>query len=346
MTTLVRLPNWLGDTVLALPALEGLVATGDSLIVAGRAIPLEITAHLAPAARRLHLQWKGAAGLSAWGAARAVRAQRVDRAVLLTPSLSSALCVWWAGVRERIGWAEQGRAPLLTHRLERAPRGALHLCEEFKALARAVGAETFPAVPVLPPDPVAGREAETFLRRLGGSAGGDGRAVRLALCPGVNYGWAKQWPAERFRKVRRLAEERGWGGLIVGSAVERALAEQILEGAGPGWSVAAGAGSLRFAAELMRRCDAAVCNDTGTMHLAAAVGTPVAAVFGPSEPAWTGPLGLRHTVLRGDCACAPCFRRTCGEGRPAPCMLAVDAQTVVHALEGLMSASQGAGDVG
>lgn len=344
MTTLVRLPNWLGDTVLALPALEGLVAAGEPLILAGRAIPLELTAHLAPAARRLQLRHEGAAGLSAWAAMRAVRTLRVDRAVLFTPSLAAALLVWSAGVGERIGWVEQGRGPLLTQRITRQPRGTLHLCEEFKALARAAGAGAFPAVPVLPPDPVARREAEGFRRTLGRAADGE-QSPCIALCPGVNYGWAKQWPAERFREVRQLAETRGWGGVVIGSAGERALAEEILQGAGTTWAAAAGTGSLRFAAELMRGCDAAVCNDTGTMHLAAAVGTPLAAVFGPSEPAWTGPLGPRQAILRGACACAPCFRRTCDQGRPAPCMLGISAQEVVRALEDLMRSEGGTRDV-
>ena len=343
MTTLVRLPNWVGDAVLALPALEGLVATGDSLVLAGRALPLEIVAHLAPGARREQLRRGRGAGLSAWGAARALRAMRIDRAVLLTPSLSAGLMACLAGIPERIGWSEQGRGPLLTRRLERPVRGTMHICKEFQTVARAAGAGAFPATPLLPPDLPASREAQAYLRKLAPEPGAGRPRRRLALCPGVNYGWAKQWPAERFREVREIAEERGWGGVVLGSAAERGLADEVLAGAGPRWGSAAGEGSLRFAAELLRICDAAVCNDTGSMHLAGAVGTPLAAVFGPSEPAWTGPLGTRQRVLRGSCACAPCYRRTCEQGHPAPCMLAVTAQDVVQALEDLIE-REGAGD--
>jgi heptosyltransferase-2 len=342
VTTLVRLPNWVGDTVLALPALEGLAAVGAPLVLAGRARPIELTEHIVPEARRLLLRTGRGAGLSWGGTVRALRGMRIERAVLMTPSFSSALCAWSAGIAARIGWDEQGRGWLLTRRVPRAARGMVHICDEFKALARAAGAGSFPECPVLPPDPRARRAAQAFLGKACSheptGAREPGARPRLALCPGVQYGWAKQWPAERFREVRALAEQRGWSGIVLGAAEEAELARSVLTGAGPAWVSACGAGSLRFAAEALRECDAAVCNDTGTMHLAAAVGTPVVALFGPSEPSWTGPRAHRAQVLRAACSCAPCYRRTCPQGRPAPCMLAIEAHAVVRAVEDLIRA--------
>jgi len=341
MTTFVRLPNWVGDAVLALPALEGLAATGAPLLVGGRAAPLELTAHIAPEAPRLLLRRGRGPGLSRWEAVRALRGARPEQALLLTPSFSAALCAWVAGVPRRIGWPEQGRGVLLTRPVPRSTRGTLHITEEFQALARAAGATSFPAHPSFPVDPCARRTAEAWLsERLAAEA--RAQRPRLALCPGARYGWAKQWPAERFMALRILAEGRGWSGIVMGAAGEENLAQRILAGSGPAWVSACGAGTLRLAAELLRGCDAAVCNDTGTMHLAAAVGTPVVALFGPSEPQWTGPRGLGHRILRANCACAPCFRRTCPQGQPAPCMLAITAPEVMRAIEDLAGARGGA----
>ncbi len=341
MRTLVRLPNWVGDTVLALPALEGLAAMETDLIFAGRVAPLELTRHLTPTAPRLLLRRGDSAGVSLWGSVRAMRTLGVDQGLLLTPSLSSALSLWLAGVSQRVGWAEQGRGALLTHAVARAPRGTMHIVDEFRELARVIGARRFGNEPHLPPDPQAAQEAEAFLQR---TLPDRGDRPLIALCPGVQYGWAKQWPPERFQALQRMVEARDWAGLVIGSASERGLAAEVLAPAGPHWVSAAGEGSLRFAAELLRRCRAAVCNDTGTMHLAAAVGTPVAAVFGPTDPAWTGPVGAGHRVLRAPCRCAPCFERTCPRNEPAPCMVAVDPGQVLEALGPWVDERREAGD--
>jgi heptosyltransferase II len=341
VTTLVRLPNWVGDTVLALPALEGLAAMDGTLVMLGRAASLELTEHIAPQARRLLLRRDRGPGLSPWEAARALRLQRIDQALLMTPSFSSALCAWVAGSARRIGWAEQGRGILLTRRVPRSARGATHICEEFKALAREAGATAFPEHPIFPRDPRARRAADAFLDERVRAPAREVRP-RLALCPGVQYGWAKQWPADRFHALRAMAEQRGWSGIVIGSAREEVQAARVLAGAGQAWVSACGAGTLRMAAELLRTCDAAVCNDTGTMHLAAAVGTPVVAIFGPSAPTWTGPRG-RHRVLRANCTCAPCYRRTCPQGQPAPCMMAIEVPEVMRALTELVGA-RGAAD--
>lgn len=326
MKTLVRLPNWVGDTLLALPAIEGLAgAHGTDLILAGRSLPLEIVAHLVPGARRVLLRRGDAAGVSGLAAVHALRSLHATRALLLTPSFSSALMTWAAGIPRRIGWDEQGRGFLLTDRIARGPRGAEHIMREYNALARAAGARVIPPHPVLPADAAASESAERFL-------GGRAAVPRVALCPGVKYGSAKQWPPESFRELRAELEDHGIPGLIVGAPGEEALGESILSGAGAGWINGAGSGSLRHSAELLRRVEVAVCNDTGTMHLAAAVGCRVVALIGPSDPAWTGPLGERHRLLRTTRDCAPCFRRHCPEGRPAPCMRDLRPTNVAQAV--------------
>jgi len=323
MRTLVRLPNWVGDTIMALPCLEALSrAWGDELLLVGRDLPLQLTDHISPGSPRVVLR----RGRRCVGAVRAIRALGADQALLLTPSLSSALMIWAAGVRRRIGWKEQGRQAFLTEPVTRPPRGARHLTAEFEELARRAGGEIFAPVPLLPPDAGAAAEAEDLL------PSGSGRWV--ALCPGVQYGTAKRWPPERFRRLREVLESGGWGGWVIGGPADRQVGEEVLAGAGAAWRNAAGTGNIRVSAELLRRARVAVTNDTGSMHLAAAVGTRVVALFGPTDPAWTGPLGENHAILFKECPCRPCFRRHCPEGDPAPCMAALSVERVAEVVEG------------
>jgi len=333
--TLLRLPNWVGDTLLALPALEALAALDPAgAVFSGRPAALDLARHLAPESPRVELA--GGHAPRRWLAqARLLRASGCSRGLLLTPSLSSALQLWAAGLPERIGWAEQGRGPWLTCRAPRLPRGSLHLAEEFKDLARLAGAEGFAGVPELPPDGAAAAEAGRLLADVFGEA----RSRPLvALCPGARYGPAKQWPLERFVELAR--ELRGGGVadlLVVGAEPEREAGAALLAGAGGGGLNACGAGPILFSAELLRRAQAVVCNDSGAMHLAAAVGTPVVALFGPTDPRWTGPQGPRHQIVRGPCPLAPCFRRRCPLGvTPPPCMAAIRATEVLARIRSLL----------
>jgi histidinol-phosphate phosphatase family protein len=157
----------------------------------------------------------------------------------------------------------------------------------------------------------------------------------VALCPGVQYGTAKRWPLARYAEAAARLAAAGVAGVVVGSREEHRLGERILRVVGAKaprfrarWRNACGAGSLLLAAEVLRRASAVVCNDTGTMHLAAAVGTPVVALFGPTDPRWTGPCGEGHRVLRRAFPCAPCLRRRCPYGDPAPCLAAIPVSEV------------------
>lgn len=324
MSTVVRLPNWVGDTILALPAVEALAAEGD-VIVAGRPLPLLLARHVAPEAPRITL---GSGGPSRrWTQdAAALRRARVDRGVLLTPSLSSALWLWAGGVAERIGWVEQGRGRLLTHRVERGPHGSRHLADEFGDLARAAGAVVASAVPELPESPADAAAAQAFLERTLGDAGS---RPFVALAPGAIYGWAKQWPLESYAALARRLAHAGLGGVVVGSGREEAAAQRICRAVdSPRWVSATGIGSIRLTAELLRRSAAVVSNDSGLMHLAAAVAAPLVALFGPTDPAWTGPRGGTATVHGTRLPCAPCFRKTCPYGRPSPCLAGIPPETV------------------
>jgi lipopolysaccharide heptosyltransferase II len=324
MRTVIRLPNWVGDTILALPAVEALAAGAD-VVVAGRPLPLLLTRHVTPGAPRIALGPGGAGPRWARDVA-ALRRARADRGVLLTPSLSSALWLWAGRVKERIGWGEQGRELLLTRTIERGPHGSRHLTDEFADLARAAGASVASPVPVLPESPEDAAAAKAFLDR---TIWKSGPKPFVALAPGAAYGWAKQWPLEAYGALARRLARAGLGGIVVGSGPEQSAARQIIEtAASPQWASATGAGSILVTAELLRRAAAVVSNDSGAMHVAAAVGAPLVALFGPTHPGWTGPRGADPVVHGSRLPCAPCFLKTCPYGRPSPCLAGIDAEQV------------------
>jgi heptosyltransferase II len=321
MRTVVRLPNWIGDTILALPALEALAGPpGAEVLLAGRPPALLLTRHLAPGAPRLALG-SGGPSLCWLRDAAALRAARAERGVLLTPALSAALWLRAGGVAQRVGWDSQGRGPLLTRRVERAPRGSRHLVDEFVDLARDTGAACEATTPRLSESPAEAARAIEFLDRALGPE--RGRPL-VALCPGAFYGPAKQWPVASYAELARRLAGAGVDGIVIGTEPDRPSAARIVGEAGSArWVDAIGVGSILVAAELMRRAAAVVTNDSGTMHVAGAVGTPVVAFFGPTDPRWTGPRGARDVVLRRPLPCAPCFRRRCPYGAPSPCLAGI-----------------------
>lgn len=143
----------------------------------------------------------------------------------------------------------------------------------------------------------------------------DGRYQRAGAIIGVQAGTSptmrwKQWPVEMYRAVieRLLAERPDTQVVLFGSPSEAEMIEEIARGLGPGVCVAAGKTTVKQVAALIERCDMLVCNDSGLMHAAVAVGTPVVAIYGPTDVRRTAPLGFNHRVIRHDLACSPCFK--------------------------------------
>jgi heptosyltransferase-2 len=152
----------------------------------------------------------------------------------------------------------------------------------------------------------------------------------VGLIPGAAYGTAKRWPAERFAALAdRLAGNLGAEIILFGSAGERDVAERIESLSRAKIHNVAGQTRLRELAALLAECKVVVTNDTGAMHVAAAVGTPVVAVFGPTNPVTTSPVGPRHTLIRRPMDCSPCLLRHCPIDHR--CMTAIDVEEVFEA---------------
>lgn len=318
---LVRLPNWLGDLLLARPLLRDLRAMEPraAIRVVGPGPLLELIAgdgaadHLDP--------WpRDRAGRAATLAR--VRAWRPDAALVLPPSFSAAWLAWRSGARLRVGYAHELRGPLLTLAPRRPPRGDLHLSAEYAALGRAVGARTLDG----PPPPLvvgdAARQRAAALLAARGVA-----ASRLAvLGPGAVYGPAKRWPADRFAALAAALAAAGFEVALCGTAAERPACDAA---AGGRFAVLAGETDLPTQAALCAAARVAVCNDSGLAHLAAASGAPTVAVFGSTSSAWTAPLGPRVRVVQNAPVCSPCFQRRCAIG--TRCLAAVGVEEVRRA---------------
>jgi len=263
---------------------------------------------------------------------RALKGQ-YDQAIVLPNSLKSALVPLFAGIARRTGWKGEFRYGLLSDlRLLDKARYPL-MIERFMALAFPPG-ETLPTPypqPRLRIDP-ASREAA--LARFGLVLD---RPV-LALCPGAEFGESKRWPAEHYADVAEARIRQGWQVWLFGSKKDQPVAEAIRERLIPGFREESvnlcGDTSLAEAIDLMSCADAVVSNDSGLMHVAAALNRPLVAVYGSTSPGFTPPLADQVAVVRLGIECSPCFDRTCRFGH-YNCLRLLEPQRVVDALKGM-----------
>jgi heptosyltransferase-2 len=308
----VRPPNWLGDAVLALPALAA---------VRRHFADAHLTIAAAPAVAAVFREETDAAPdavIEVPGGSRAavatLRAGRFDVAVLFPNSFGSAWQVWRARVPERWGYATSGRGWLLTRRA-RPIRGSRrrHQAEHYRDLALGLGLSPAEELPRLAPTAASREEAG----RLVAAAAPDSGPL-IGMAPGAAYGQAKQWPPERMAAVAaRLIEQDGATVVLVGATHDRDAARAIeswlrlhAPGAAGRLVNLAGRTSLGALIGLIARMTAFISNDSGAMHVAAALGRPVVVVFGPTDERRTRPLG-DQAVLHADVFCRPCMLRDC-----------------------------------
>jgi heptosyltransferase II len=304
-TLIVRLPNWLGDTVMAVPVLRALRAAAPArqLVAAGPWAALLEGQGCADVLVRYPRGW--------WGRGRAtpaLRALRPETAVLLPGSLESAVAARLWGARRRIGLATRERAWLLTDPVP-VPSPRPHQIDEYLLALGPLGVPATDRTPRLLPPPrgsAARRAARGLLEQSGVTPGADGPRVGVHL--GAAFGPAKTWPAHHVAGFCRLARAAGLLPVLLGTGDEAARARAVLAAA-PAASLV-GRDRPDILPAVLAELDALVAADTGVAHLAAALGVPVVTLFGPTDPALTAPRGP-VAVLRRPVDCAPCFRRVC-----------------------------------
>ena len=281
----IRAPNHLGDLIMALPALQHV--RPDAVVAPKGLCSLIVMAGFHAIAFDGHLS-----------TAATLRKHRFQRGILFTPSFSTALLLLLGGVRERRGTATDNRAMLLTQKIDAGLLAHTHRASMYWLLATG----DLPGVRPVPSLPVPDALKQEFLQLL--RAGQPKR--RIGIFPGSNAP-ARRWSAERFAQLaRRLSEDAEV--LVFGGSDERALTRQV---AGDVAIDLGGRTTLPMLAAGLACCDQVISNDSGPLHLAAAVGTPTISLWGAGDPARTGP-PQGHTVLRDRrLPCLECVKNQC-----------------------------------
>jgi lipopolysaccharide heptosyltransferase II len=288
---LIRASNWLGDSVMSVPAVRAIkrgrpdahvtIATPANLAPIWKLVPEVDTIMSLP-------------NKSLFAAIRMIERQlKFDVAVLFPNSLRVALEVWLSDIPRRVGYRGHFRAWLLNQivREPRRPGPPQHQAERYLRIAQDCGAE-IAGDPLLPKGTLNGEV--------------------IGLCPGAEYGPAKRWLPERFAEVAQtIAAQKQVRWVLLGIARDAAVGEMIAKAIGDQCVNRIGQTTMEQLIEELRTCRLLLTNDTGTMHLAALLGIPTVSIFGSTEPGLTGPLGKDHIVLRHHVECSPCFLREC-----------------------------------
>jgi heptosyltransferase II len=326
----IRAPNWLGDAVMALPAMEAVRQAFGDAHVAVAAIP-----SIAPLfAEDTSAGPDSVIALPDPAAeVQALRAGNFDGILLLPNSFRSAWSARRASIPERWGYAAGLRRWLLTRPISR-PRGRQHLSAYYLDLVKGLDIPPVDARPRVAVRPATLARADALLAAHGLGGAAESRSRCIGFAPGAAYGHAKRWPPRMVAEtIVRLSRESNVACVIFGAAGDRESGREIESSLPP--DVRAG---------VISRCAAFVSNDSGAMHLAAALGVPVVAIFGPTDERVTSPLAsgnmVMPDVLTHSVFCRPCMLRDCPIDHR--CMTGITVDTVVGALSRrLAPASQG-----
>jgi heptosyltransferase-2 len=326
-------PNWLGDTVMALPAIADVrrAVPEASLVIAARSAIAPLFSMVRGIDDIVVLGEKKRGRESFWRARDEKDSRPLfDKAILLPNSFQSALTAWRAGVPERWGYRTAWRGPLLTHAID--PPSGVHQVEYYQRLVSALG---FPNAhrPAQPQIALSDELLDTGTRELK-SAGWDGRRPLVALAPGAAYGGAKRWPSASFAELARALADDGIQTVLVGGRGDLPVARAIEAELGGDIVLNLMATDLPTLAGILAACRALVSNDSGAMHLAAALGVRVTAVFGPTDERLTRPAGDTHVVLTRPVWCRPCMMRECPIDHR--CMRGIGVDRVVGAVRQML----------
>jgi heptosyltransferase-2 len=294
---LVRVPNWLGDCMMSMRALSGIVAEWpETAFWSSARVALALPAFF-PGTEVIPSE---------------ARPVGFGRLLLLADSFRSALQGWRAGIGERLGHRGQLRCIFLTRSLRPLPGRNHHHSLDYERLASFAGAEPRDA-----PPPAAEPEGP----------------AHIAVFAGAAYGPAKIWPGfgTLFGYLRMAT---GLEPVLYGTAMEDAGLRRLASSS-PGASVMTSL-QLDSLCRRLRAASLAIGNDSGGVHLAAALGVPTIALYGSTNPVWTAPLGKAVRVLSGSAPCSPCFRRTCRRGDMF-CFSRIGVETVAEAAMDLLA---------
>ncbi len=329
---IVRFPNWIGDAVMAAPVAEELKRHfPNAEITAMCAAPVFELFKRDPFIDAIFCFSKPENAFLRRDKTRdiieALRDGKYDLGVLLANSFSSAWWFWQGRVARRIGYRGQMRAWLLTDPIKPLEE-PIHQVDRYKRLLKPLGIAVGKSGPRL----YLSEEEIEAARALLAQRGCSSKEPLIGINPGAAFGSAKCWPPERFRSLAlELLKDPRMRVVFFGDAKTESLVKEICRGLPPRAISLAGETSLRELMSLIQECDLLVTNDSGPMHIAAALGVPVVALFGSTDDHATGPYGQKDGVIHKRASCSPCFRRVC----PIDfrCMKAISVEEVIEKIQ-------------
>ncbi|TXT20529.1 MAG: heptosyltransferase II [Gallionellaceae bacterium] len=325
---LIIAPSWVGDTMLVQPMLARLKQRHPG-------VQLDVLAPLWTATLLRQMPEvhgvianpfpHGALKLFArYRLGKQLRASHYDQAIVLPNSFKSALVPYFAGVPLRTGFIGEMRYGLLND-ARKLDKGALPLMvERFAQLAEAPN-DRIPRPIPHPKLQVDTKQRQELLGRLGLR---DDRPIAV-FCPGAEYGPAKRWPVPYFAELAQILRERGYAVWLIGSGKDKESGDKIIALGNETCRNLCGATDLSEAIMLLSAASLVVSNDSGLMHLAAALDRPMLALYGSSSPHFTPPLSEQAQVIKLELPCSPCFKRTCPQGH-FNCMMHLTPQMVAQ----------------
>ena len=326
---LVRAPNWLGDAIMGLPFLENL-----RYIYPQAHIGIWCKSHL----RTLFKAYSKIDQViiypnSVFSLLRSCLKLRYFSACILLPnSFSSALSAFFTGIPQRIGYATDGRDLLLTQRYPPPDKGVLHQIDYYLHLLKCMGYKVKHCIPTLNTLPE-GEEEQKRLRLKYGW-----QRDYIVFAPGAAYGPAKCWPPAYFAELAKKIKKTGQDVLILGTQKDNSIARKILQYLGDnkkGIYNLTGLTSLAGAMSIVKKSISVVTNDSGLMHLTAALKHPQIALFGPTNPKRTAPYGETTKIIYHQVPCAPCKYRQCPKEHI--CMRQITVEEVFNIIEEALS---------
>ena len=291
----VRTPNWIGDAILSIPAIETAASVANRLCVIAHQRTSEIFKNLPYVTDIFSFSNR----TDLFKISKRLRKERYDVGVVFPFSFSSSFSIFLCGVKERIGYLTEHRGLFLSKKLKLPDDyRERHLVNTYIDLARILSPKIVSTIPhIIPPENIHFSDIPH---------------PWVGIAPGATYGSAKRWALKNFALVGdELTKRYKAKVFIFGGYEEKEIALKMSEYMEEDPINLVGKVPLIEAASIMKQCDLFICNDTGIMHLAAAVGTPTIAIFGSTNPKWTGPLGENHTVIKIELDCSPCYERTC-----------------------------------
>lgn len=324
-------PSWVGDMILAQSLFMQLHKERPGVVidVAAPAWTLPLLERMPEVRQGIPLPFRhGKLDLRArFRIGRELRKQKYSQAILLTNSLKSAFVPFAARIPLRTGFLGELRYGLLNDIRPLDKQKLPKTVERFVAL----GLPAQRSLPAFLPQPrltTRPGQAAAILERLGHPLP---TAPILGLCPGAEYGTAKRWPAEHYAQVAEWALAQGWEVWLFGSGKDSAVTADIDRQTGNRCLDLGGKTQLSEAIDLMALTSAVVSNDSGLMHLAAALGRAVIAIYGSSDPHHTPPMSAKASVLYLNLECSPCFERECPLGH-LKCLRNISPEQVIAAL--------------